>query len=89
MPRIRRPEPAHEQIARYYRERIEQGKMRPGQRFPSIPRVAEEWGTSRQTAHNAMKLLQQSGYIVSDPGRGTFVAVPPGWSINKGCLTAR
>lgn len=89
MPRIHRSDPAHEQIARYYRERIEQGKLRPGDLFPSIPRVAEEWGTSRQTAHNAMKLLQQSGYIVSEPGRGTFVAIPPGWSIEKGCLTER
>ncbi|MCA1948019.1 MAG: substrate-binding domain-containing protein [Armatimonadetes bacterium] len=63
-----------ERIMLHYRERIERGDLRPGDRLPSDARLATEWGVSRPTAHRALAELRRQGLVVRTKGSGTVVA---------------
>jgi len=67
------PTPLYQQVAAEIRERIAQGTYRPGRRIPSSAALAEEFGVSRRTVVEALRLLREAGDIVGVPGRGTFV----------------
>lgn len=70
--RIQRSQPAYMQIARAEAAKIEAGVYPQGMPFPSIPKLAEMWGVSRMTAHNARKVLQRAGYLSAQQGSGTW-----------------
>ena len=73
MPQIDRPAPAFAQIADHYRDLINRGELKPGDRLPSIDAMAEEWHVSRQTASTAISRLQVERAVYTSP-RGTFVS---------------
>lgn len=77
MNRIKREVPPRYQIARAEAAKIEAGAYPAGERFPSIPQLVEMWGTTKQTAHEARKILQAHGYIYGTQGRPTLVMGPP------------
>lgn len=70
---ISRGEPPYLQIARHYREQIEQGKLQSGASLPSVREMAEIWGVAHTTAARTLKALQDQGLVVSTPGFGTVV----------------
>ncbi|MDD3925083.1 MAG: GntR family transcriptional regulator [bacterium] len=53
---------------------IRHGKYAFGSALPSEPRLAEDYGISRQTVRQALKELETEGYLLRERGRGTFVA---------------
>ena len=65
----------------FLKERIVSGALRPGQRLPSEPRLAETHHLSRVTIRRALDGLSRDGLIKRRPGAGTFVtraaASPP------------
>ncbi len=63
-----------ERIMLHFKERIERGELRPGDRLPSDARLAAEWGVSRPTAHRALAELRRLGLVVRTKGSGTVVA---------------
>ena len=69
--------PLYEQIRTYVVQAIQDGRYRPGDKIPSERELAEELGVSRLTVHHAIKGLQQSGILVAQVGRGTFVSLRP------------
>jgi GntR family transcriptional regulator len=73
MPQADRPVHPYVQIARHYRDLIDRGELRPGDRVPSVAALAREWQVAAATASRALTVLQQEGLVWSSP-MGTFVA---------------
>jgi GntR family transcriptional regulator, transcriptional repressor for pyruvate dehydrogenase complex len=63
----------YEQIVAQIEERILSGELRPGDKLPAERELAEQFGVSRTAIREAMKALTQSGLVVIQPGKGTFV----------------
>ncbi len=63
-------------LAREIRNDIEEGRLLPGQRMPTVRDMCLKSGLSAGTVRQAYGLLQTEGLIELTPGRGTFVSVP-------------
>jgi GntR family transcriptional regulator/MocR family aminotransferase len=66
-----------DQIVRFFRDAIAEGRVRGGRRVSSSRQLAMECGVSRTTAVEAYQRLVAEGYFVTHPGAGVFVADPP------------
>src|SRR5579859_2730622 len=66
------------QIVEEIGERIDSGKLRPGERVPSTRQISREWGVAIATATKALATLSRQGRVQALPGVGTVVssAVP-------------
>lgn len=71
---ISRPEPLYKYIFSQLRQDIESGKLRSGDAIPATFELAKKFNIANQTAQNALKELNQRGYVVRIPGKGTFVS---------------
>lgn len=69
--------PLAEQIVRYYRQIIEDGGLRQGERLPAIRMVAEASGVTRATVEQAYRQLGEQGLVRGTVGRGTTVLARP------------
>jgi GntR family transcriptional regulator len=69
-------QPKYHEIADRLRGQIGAGALEPGQRLPSEPDLAAEYGASRNTVRLAIALLINQGLVVSRQGLGTFVVEP-------------
>ncbi|RYG40639.1 GntR family transcriptional regulator [bacterium] len=63
-----------EEIHRDLLRQIENGELSTGARVPSETELASTYSVSRMTVHQALKQLQESGYVVRRPKIGTVVA---------------
>ncbi len=61
------------QVYHYYRELIEEGKLKAKDKMPSIRRCADELKISRTTVESAYLQLAADGYILSRPQSGYYV----------------
>ena len=61
-------------------EKIRQDSFEPGSRLPSEFELAEEFGVSRGTIREAVKLLVSKDVLEIRPAKGTFVRENPGMS---------
>jgi DNA-binding FadR family transcriptional regulator len=68
----------YEQVAEQIRLHIEDGLLPAGTRLPSEDELAAQFGTSRQTVREALRLLAAWNLVRSTVGRGggTFVSYP-------------
>jgi DNA-binding transcriptional MocR family regulator len=72
--------PRYEEIARRYARAIEQGTLAPGERFPSVRRLAQDERASMSTVLQAIAQLEMLGLVEARPRSGHFVrarARPP------------
>src|SRR5947207_13248689 len=60
-------------IADDLRNEIESGELAPGAKLPSERELAEKYGTARNTAREAVRLLTGAGLVIAEHGRGSFV----------------
>ncbi len=66
--------PLYEQIYRYIKADIQNGKIPYGEKLPSTRALSRHLAVSRSTASLAYEQLLSEGYIESEPCRGFFVA---------------
>ena len=66
--------PQYERIKRTILERIETGRLKPGDRIPSENELLRDMGVSRMTVNRALRELSQAGVLVRVQGTGTYVA---------------
>lgn len=71
-----------EQVLKTISSRIEAGIYSTGERIPTEPMLAKEFGVARETLRGALEILEKRGLIQRFPGEGTFVRrrsiSPPG-----------
>jgi GntR family transcriptional regulator len=72
--------PKYERLVRVLRSRIEDGTYLPGALLPSQHDLVREFGVSRPTVIEALRILRQEGWLDTQTGRGSFVRgrVPAG-----------
>jgi GntR family transcriptional regulator/MocR family aminotransferase len=68
------PTPRFVQISRAIAEDVRRGRLRPGDALPGSRALAVSLGVHRNTVLAAYQELEAQGWIVTTPGRGTFVA---------------
>ena len=70
--------PIYEQIKDGLRKLIVTGAMQPDEKLPSVRALAQQLSINPNTIQRAYNELENEGYIVSVPGKGSFVAVGTG-----------
>lgn len=66
--------PIYRKIQRDIVAKIHDGVYRPGDRLPGMRALAKQYGASTQAVYDAVRILSQAGYLVTEPHRGLFVA---------------
>jgi DNA-binding transcriptional regulator YhcF (GntR family) len=66
----------YERLTDHYRDLIERGQLKPGDRFPSARELTELHGVGRTTSGRVHGTLISLGLIEHRPGVGTFVLEP-------------
>lgn len=74
--RNRNAEPAYKQIQKAIRQRIDSGKLKPGNPVPSERELARLHKVSLMTARHALTEMARDGIVERRHGAGTFVAGP-------------
>jgi len=70
------PKPIYVQIEERIRASIMALEAIPGEELPSIRKLAQDLRVSVITTKRAYEDLEREGFIVTSPGRGSFVAEP-------------
>lgn len=65
--------PLHRQLYERLRERILDGRLKPGERLPSSRTLAQLLGVGRNTVVEAFEMLLAEGYLETRHGSGTYV----------------
>ena len=63
----------YRRIADDLRSQIESGLLAPGAQLPTEGELMADYGTSRNTIREAIKMLVTPGLVETRPGQGTFV----------------
>lgn len=80
--------PIYEQITRQLRAKIVSGELAPGAALPSMRLLAKELRISVITTKRAYEELEREGLIVTQTGRGSFVAEVSGERLREEQLRA-
>ncbi|UCB47125.1 MAG: GntR family transcriptional regulator [Spirochaetota bacterium] len=70
------PIPYYYQLKMYIKGEIDAGKLEPQQKIPSEAELCGRFDISRTVVRQAIKDLQNEGYLNTEKGKGTFVARP-------------
>jgi GntR family transcriptional regulator/MocR family aminotransferase len=66
--------PKYQEIYRRFRQAIDQGQLRPGERVPSVRALAQELKVARGTVEAAYQLLVSEGFFEARGQAGTVIA---------------
>ena len=74
-------EPYYLQLADRIRHQISTGAIAVDDRLPSEGELATTWNLSRATVREALRLLEEEGWVTRIARRGAFASMPPrrGW----------
>ncbi|CDZ98937.1 HTH-type transcriptional repressor YtrA [Jeotgalicoccus saudimassiliensis] len=65
--------PIYEQITENVKRLIMQGVLLPDEKLPSVRSLAQELTINPNTIQKAYRELEREGYLISRPGKGSFV----------------
>ena len=71
------PTPLYHQLAERLANAIRAGEFAPGERIPSEPQLAAEYGIGRPTVRQALDALVRQGLLSRRRGSGTYVREAP------------
>jgi DNA-binding LacI/PurR family transcriptional regulator len=71
-------QPRYEKLKQLLKDKIAEGGMKAGDRFPSQNELMRRYKLSYSTVTRALNELEGEGYLRREQGRGTFVAEAPG-----------
>lgn len=77
--KLERPAPPYRQIAGEIRDQIRSGRLKPGDRVPSVRAILREYGVAMATAQRALSALRAEGYIRPERGIGNVVTGDEDW----------
>ncbi len=66
--------PLYEQISEQIKQLILAGELSDGSLLPSVRILAQQLGVSVITTRRAYTELEQEGYVITTPAKGTFVS---------------
>ena len=66
--------PIYRQIVYQARLAVAGGRIRPGERLPSVRAIATQLGINPMTVSKAYSMLEQAGVVVRQPGIGMVVS---------------
>jgi len=69
--------PLYHQLSRILQEFLRQADLQEGDRFTSEGAIAKCFGVSRPTVNKAVQELVKLGWLLREPGLGSFVRTPP------------
>ena len=64
--------PIYEQVKTTLRKLIVSGAMSPDEKLPSVREIASQLAINPNTIQRAYRELEQEGYIISIPGKGSY-----------------
>ncbi len=70
-------EPLYGQLANRLAADISSGRLAPGRQLPTEAELMAAYGISRVTVRQAIQILARNGQVISQRGKGTFVARAP------------
>lgn len=65
-----------EEVAGHLKEQITEGKLKKGEKLPIEPELMKIFGVGRSTIREAVRILENMGYLKVQQGRGTFIEIP-------------
>lgn len=68
--------PIYFQIVDQIQRRIDAGELKPGDQLPTVRKLAEELEVNFNTVARAYRILDETGSISTQQGRGTYVIEP-------------
>ncbi len=68
--------PIYLRIVEDIKDKIKKGSLKPGDPIPSENSLSETYKASRMTVRKGLAILVSDGYIISIPGKGSFVNEP-------------
>lgn len=80
MKQINYQTPRYLVVMEQIKEKIKNGELEPGEKFPSEMAFAKELGVSRNTLREALRILEEENIIIRKHGIGTFVNKLPVFS---------
>ena len=69
--------PLYAQLADLFRQRIQKGVWKEGEKLPSLEQLVQEFGVARVTVRQAIDRLTRERLVSPQRGRGTFVTAAP------------
>ncbi len=77
-------EPAFRLVARTIEEKILAGEIAPGDPLPSEAKLGEQLGVNRSTVREAIRVLEQNGFVRREVGRKKlFASIPESDAISR------
>ena len=70
---LKQGRPAYKQVVYAAHKAIVLGRLKPGDRFPSVRAISKDLKLNPNTVLKAVSLLIQQGLLISEPGIGTVV----------------
>jgi len=70
------PVPYYHQLKLFIISEVESGRILPTEKIPSETELCERFDISRTVVRQAIKELQNEGYLTTEKGKGTFVSRP-------------